>query len=135
VPQVTVTIAGRSYRMACDEGQEDHLRSLGRLLDERIDGMRQSFGEIGEMRLTVMAAITLADDWSEMRRRIAALERQVAELAATDEAVSAERAAEADTVSSALGGVADRLEDLAATLNIRARGAEPTGATPMPRLD
>jgi cell division protein ZapA len=72
---VSVTIAGRSYRMACDEGQEDHLIGLGRTLDAKIDSLRAAFGEIGDMRLAVMAGIMVADELAEAQRRIRSLER------------------------------------------------------------
>jgi len=77
MPHVSVTIAGRAYRMACDEGQEDHLLGLGRFLDEKIDELRGAFGEIGDMRLAVMAAITIADDLGEARRRLEAAQREL----------------------------------------------------------
>lgn len=80
MPHVQVTIAGRAYRMACDEGQEEHLLELGRLLDGKIDQLRDAFGEIGDMRLAVMAAITIADDLSETQRRLAAAEHDLDEL-------------------------------------------------------
>jgi cell division protein ZapA len=72
--QVTVTIDNKSYRMACDDGQEAHLESLAAYFDGRVQEMRGSFGEIGDMRLTIMAAITTADEIMELRRRLAALE-------------------------------------------------------------
>src|SRR5919206_454031 len=62
MPQVTVMIAGRSYRMACGEGEEAHLEGLAALYDGKIQEMREAFGEIGDMRLHVMAALTLADE-------------------------------------------------------------------------
>lgn len=54
--QVSVTINGRQFRMACEDGQEAHLMSLARDLDSRIEGLRAKFGEIGDTRLTVMAS-------------------------------------------------------------------------------
>ncbi|WP_127091232.1 cell division protein ZapA [Aquabacter cavernae] len=72
--QVSVTIAGRQYRMACDEGQEEHLIRLARDVDARISQLRTAFGEIGDQRLTVMAAVTIADELFEARTRIRALE-------------------------------------------------------------
>ena len=63
--QVTVTIAGSTYRIACDDGEEQHLEGLARLLDAKIEEMRAAFGEIGDMRLHVMAAITIADELAE----------------------------------------------------------------------
>jgi cell division protein ZapA len=77
VAQVNVTINGRTYRMACDDGQEDHLLGLGDRLNAAIADLRATFGEIGDQRLTVMAAITLADQLSESQRQIARLEAEL----------------------------------------------------------
>ncbi|MDB5543045.1 MAG: cell division protein ZapA [Hyphomicrobiales bacterium] len=77
---VQVTIAGRSFRMACAPGEEEHLEVLAAQIDKRIQEMRGAFGEIGDQRLTVMAAITMADELSESRRRVVDLEDQVAAL-------------------------------------------------------
>lgn len=77
MPQVTVTIAGRVYRMACGEGEEAHLQGLAERVDGKITALRRDFGEIGDQRITVMAAITMADDLSEAERRIAALQAEV----------------------------------------------------------
>ena len=84
--QVNVTISGKTYRMACDDGQEEHLTALGDRLSETIDRLRVQFGEIGDQRLTVMAAITMADQHSESERRLRQLE---AEIAALEEARAA----------------------------------------------
>ena len=70
--QVSVVIAGKTYRIACGDGEEEHLSGLADSFDARIEDMRVSFGEIGEMRLHVMAAITMADELHENRKRIAA---------------------------------------------------------------
>jgi cell division protein ZapA len=66
---VNVTIHGRQYRMACEDGQEDHLRKLAKDLDARIEHLKKSFGAIGDMRLIVMAALTIADELSDTARR------------------------------------------------------------------
>ena len=78
--QVNVTISGKIYRMACDDGQEEHLESLGEQLSDTIELLRSQFGEIGDQRLTVMAAITLADRYSESEHRITALEAEQTEV-------------------------------------------------------
>ena len=75
--QVTVTIAGKTYRMACDNGQEEHLFGLAGRLDGLIDEMRRSFGEIGDQRLIVMGSITVLDQLSEAERRLKGLESEV----------------------------------------------------------
>ena len=56
--QISVSIAGRPYRMACDDGQEEHLRTLAARLDLKMAELRVHFGEIGDQRITVMAALT-----------------------------------------------------------------------------
>src|SRR5579862_8061235 len=76
--QVSVTINGRQFRMACEDGQEGHLMNLARDLDTRIEGLRTKFGEIGDTRLTVMAALTIADALAETGARIKRLEEDVA---------------------------------------------------------
>jgi cell division protein ZapA (FtsZ GTPase activity inhibitor) len=43
--QVSVTIDGRKYRLACNEGEEARLESLAGLIDEKIGEMRSSFGD------------------------------------------------------------------------------------------
>ena len=63
---VAVVIAGRSYRMACGEGEEGHLQSLARHVDQTLAQLRKGFGEIGDQRLTVMTAITIADELPAM---------------------------------------------------------------------
>ena len=69
VSQVNVTINGRQFRMACEDGQEDHLRQLAKDLDERIVALRGQFGEIGDARLTVMAALMVADELAEAGKK------------------------------------------------------------------
>jgi len=58
--QVIATIAGRQFRLACEDGQEDHLQALAKDIDQRIIDLRRKFGEIGDTRLTVMAALMVA---------------------------------------------------------------------------
>ena len=115
--QVSVNIGGRVYRMACDDGQEQHLMRLARELDKKLVQLREAFGEIGDTRLTVMAAIMVADELSEARRRIHALEQEIeglheTRLAAADRVEAAEQAS-AQTLEKA----AERIERLAHALN------------------
>ncbi len=113
---VTVSIAGRTYRMACDDGQEAHLSRLAAEVDGRIDQLRGSFGEIGDQRLGVMAAITIADELSEARRRIAGLEREIAEHKAARAAALAKLEHTERAVASAVTAAAERLEQLSLDL-------------------
>ncbi|MCJ2127715.1 cell division protein ZapA [Methylobacterium sp. E-045] len=116
MPQISVTIDGKSYRMACAEGEEAHLSALAAELDTRVTEMRTSFGEIGDMRLHVMAALLQADELDETRRRLAALETETAALRAQVETADATRAAEEARIAAGLGRCADRIERLAGAL-------------------
>jgi cell division protein ZapA len=122
MPQVSVTIAGKTYRMACAEGDEGHLEGLAAAYDARIEQMRTSFGEIGDLRLHVMAAIAQADELHETKRRIAALESEVAMLnsvnASRDERLERIEARLAEGVQMA----AERIEELARSLNSAGQG-------------
>jgi cell division protein ZapA len=113
---VTVTIAGRQYRMACDEGQEDHLLGLATLLDGKIDELRSSFGEIGEMRLAVMAAITVADELAETRRRVEVLEKELAVLREEAAGAAVQDDEARRRIAGAVVEAATRIERMAETL-------------------
>jgi cell division protein ZapA len=115
--QVSVTINGRQFRMACEDGQEGHLMNLARDLDVRIEGLRAKFGEIGDTRLTVMAALTVADALSETGARIKRLEDEVAAIQDA-RALDAERAQTVQAaVAAALTAAAERVESVTRKLN------------------
>ncbi|TCV74749.1 cell division protein ZapA [Neorhizobium sp. R1-B] len=118
--QVTVTIDGKAYRMACEEGQEDHLTDLAERFDRYVGHLKSQFGEIGDLRITVMAGIMIMDELSETNRRIAALEAEVASLKTNSDGVLENQRQNEQVVVSALGELATRLESLTAKLNGRA---------------
>lgn len=122
MPHVSVTIAGRPYRMACDEGQEEHLIRLGRDIDERIAHLRGAFGEIGGQRLVVMAAITIADELAEARARIRALESDLEGQRDARASALARIEASEDEVARAIHAVAERVERMVAELTPGEKG-------------
>jgi len=115
--QVAVTIGGRTYRLACNEGEEEHLEALARELDAKFEAMHKSFGEIGDQRLIVMAALTVADELSEARARIAALEADADKTADRERSGRRDAEIQAVAVAQAFGDLSQRIEKLAATLS------------------
>jgi len=116
VAQINVSINGRQFRMACEDGQEDHLLRLAKDFDERVGKIRTQFGEVGDMRLTIMAALTLGDEMSEAIKRIRRLEQEVstlqdASLVAADRAKVTEPA-----IASAFTSAAERIEKVSKVL-------------------
>lgn len=100
MPQVVVTIAGKTYRMACDEGQEAHLEALAERFDRTMGQLKDAFGTIGDQRLTVMTAIMVMDELVDAEVRIADLTRRV-------------EAADSAADDAAVRGAADRIRSLA----------------------
>src|SRR6185295_2746205 len=96
---INVTINGRQYRMACEEGQEVRLLKLAESLETRVGELRGKFGEIGDARLTVMAALTVCDELLDANARIRALEGEL------------------ETLRNALIAAADRIEKTTQVIN------------------
>jgi cell division protein ZapA len=115
--QVTVTINGRQFRMACEDGQEGHLKRLAQDLDQRIERLRASFGEIGDTRLTVMAALTVADELSDVTGRLKRIEDELASLQDARVASAEHAKATQAAVAAALNSAAERIEGVTRQLN------------------
>ncbi|MEE8332621.1 MAG: cell division protein ZapA [Alphaproteobacteria bacterium] len=63
--QVEVTVNGRNYRIACDDGQEDHLVELAEFVNGKVTELVSAVGQVGDARLLVMASLLIADELSE----------------------------------------------------------------------
>jgi cell division protein ZapA len=114
---INVSINGRQYRMACEDGQEVRLLKLAESLESRVTELRGKFGEIGDARLTVMAALTVCDELLDATARIRVLEEEL-------DAQRNQRVAVADrarvtqvAVTNALNAAAERIEKTAQVLN------------------
>jgi cell division protein ZapA len=109
---VIVNIAGRTYRLSCDDGEEPRLEQLARYVEGKIFSMKEGFGEIGDQRLVVMAAIAIADEASDARSRAQAMETELAALRSELDATKKAQAALEERVAQALADAASRLEQL-----------------------
>ena len=101
--QVDVTINGRSYRVACEDGQEQRLTELAQYVDEKVAELARSVGQIGDTRLLVMASLLVADELSDARDALAELQGQ-------------QNGATIDKLASGLDSLAQRIERIAARL-------------------
>ena len=106
--QVSVTINGRIYDIACDDGQEEHVAGLASYVDDRVAELARSIGQVGDARLLVMASLLIADELVEAAREIQILKtRSEAEV---EEQVMARESDGIDALSSRLEELAARLE-------------------------
>ncbi len=115
--QVTVTINSRQFRMACEDGQEEHLAALANELDARIAELRKKFGEIGDTRLTIMAALTIADELLDHGKKLARFEAEIAALKAAGASADDRSQSVQVEVIAAFNRAAERIESIAKRLN------------------
>jgi cell division protein ZapA len=106
--QVEVTVNGRGYVVACDEGQETHVAQLGRYLDQKVGALVKSVGQVGDARLAIMAGLMIADELVESEAANGARDpgRAAAPAPIADEAV----------LGAAIDRLAQRIEAVALAL-------------------
>lgn len=113
MPEVTVSIGGRSFDVACQEGEQRYVEAAARMLDEEASALVAQMGRVPEPRMLLMAGLMLADKTGSMGERITELE---AELDAMRARLAQESSREATRVEVPVipGAVADGLAELAA---------------------
>ena len=104
---VDVEIAARKYAIACRDGEEEHLRSVAVIVDQKAADAATALGSLGEARQLLFASLLLADELKEAREGIAP-------------APPPAEAAPDPAVASALERLAERMERLADRLEQQA---------------
>ena len=116
MPLVNVMVNGRAYTIACDEGEEPHLRELAQMVDVKAREVLGSVGQVGDSRLILMAALLLADENHAMTARLNSASHEAGDLAGVQQILHV-RLAEAEAAAAdALEAAATRVEDIAASL-------------------
>lgn len=113
--QVKVSINGRDYQIACDDGQEEHLSQLGQYVDKRVKELVSAVGQVGDSRLLVMVSLLIADELAET---YAGLKKaQSAAPAAADPAANGAATAELEQrLAEMVDAAAARIEELTARI-------------------
>ena len=116
MPLVNVLINGRAYTVACDEGEENHVRELGEFLDKRVRELSGSVGQVGDARLLLMAGLVIADELSDALAKLHERENELASLKSQG-ALGAEQLQNGEErAARAIEDAASRLEAIAARL-------------------
>jgi cell division protein ZapA len=97
VSNLTLTIGGRNFTVACNAGEEAHVEALGRAIDAKVTAVDGASGQ-SESRMLLFAALMLADELSERGPSLA--------LGGSEQ----------------IAAIADRLENLATKLEAAAAG-------------
>ena len=100
--EVTITLNGRSYRLECGDGEEEHLLSLSEMVGNRLEGLQKQFGQVGDDRLLLMTALMIADDLSEAQDKLAN--------------IAAEQESAESNVAGKISAAADKIEVMSAAL-------------------
>ena len=111
--QVEVTVNGRQYHVACEDGKEEHLLELADYLNRNVAQLVQSIGQVGEARLMLMAGLLIADELFDSRDSIIKMESEFA-----DTKLAAGKAAGevVNAANTAIDRVALRLDNIAQQL-------------------
>jgi cell division protein ZapA len=107
--QVSVTINGHPYKIACDDGQEPRIRRLAQYVDARVGDFVKRVGQAGEARLLLLAALVIVDELSDANE---ALQQEKSRSRAAE--IEADDAV--DGAASGIHSLAQRIEAIAARL-------------------
>ena len=117
MPLVNVMVNGRAYTLACDAGEEQHLKELASHVDGKVKELLASIGQTGDQRMLLMAALLIADEVHEARTRAETLEKELADIKNARDALDRDRVSSEEAAANVLVGAAKRLEDVAAVLS------------------
>jgi cell division protein ZapA len=107
--EVNLTINGRNYGIACDDGQEKRLRDLGYYVDQRLKEIAKAGAATNETHLMVLASLMLADEVFDLRDNLGAIDEQVQ----VTQSLVRDDAAIADAINDLagrVGEIADRIQ-------------------------
>ncbi len=88
MPQVEITIGGRSFEVACQEGEEQYLTSAATMLDAEAAHLSAQIGRMPEARMLLMAGLMLADRTAGLEDQVRESERELKRLQAQIEHIS-----------------------------------------------
>ncbi len=116
--KVSININGRKYALGCEDGEEERLMRLGQKLDDRVNNMADQFGQIGDLRLMVMAGITMLDELDDMNKSVdAEVDKRVVDLR-EENAFALKSASQSEMqATDSLLNAAERIERLASRLS------------------
>jgi cell division protein ZapA len=116
MPLVNVMVNGRAYTIACDEGEEEHLKQLAGHVDSKVRELLGSVGQVGDQRLMLMAALLMSDEYHTVSAQLDALKSELAELTNTREELDKRLDKSESFSADALETAAKRIENIAARL-------------------
>ena len=116
MPLVNVMVNNRAYTIACDEGEEEHLKELAAHVDSKVRELLESVGQVGDQRLLLMAAVLITDEFFDARAQLQAHAKQAKDLASAHDAITGKLDKSESETADLLEHAASRAEDIAGRL-------------------
>ena len=107
--EISLKVNGRSFAVTCEDGQEARIRQLGQYVDAKIAEFVRNVGQVGEVRLLLLAALVITDELADAEEALR-VERN------GSQAANAKAASAAEAVASGIDAIAQRVEAIAARL-------------------
>lgn len=82
MPQVEITIGGRNFEVACQDGEEQFLMTAAAMLDVEASSLSTQIGRMPESRMLLMAGLLLADRTAGLEDKVREAEGKLAQLQA-----------------------------------------------------
>ena len=116
MPLVNVMVNSRAYTIACDEGEEGHLKELAGYVDSKVRELTGTVGQVGDQKLMLMAAVLITDELFEARARLDGHAKKTDELSGAHAELNSRAARAEEAAAHALEDAAKRIEGIAEKL-------------------
>lgn len=111
MPQVDLSINGRTYPIVCDQGQESHLRALAEVVNRRVSELGRAAGQSNELRLLVLTLLSMAEELQETQDGLRRIEQDRESGKSEAHLAEAATAGKLEEFANRIEQVAARLED------------------------
>ena len=115
--KVTISINGRAFTIGCEDGQQAYLRELASHIDRHVGDLTERVGQIGDVRLLLMASLIVADEMREHQGRVESLRDELVDLKGRLSQAEARQRVDRAQLAEILDKAADQLEQLGAPVS------------------
>lgn len=131
MPEVKIQIGGRSFDVACQDGEEPYLQAAAKMLDDEAQVLIDQVGRMPEARMLLMAGLMLADKTASFEDQLNTAQMQLAQVQADLAALKDAPKPEAEkvevpvipqSVTDSLAEIAARAESMADAIEEKAAG-------------
>jgi cell division protein ZapA len=123
--KVTISLNGRPFTIGCEEGQQAYLRELAGHLDTHVRSLADRVGQIGDLRLLLMASLIVADELKEVQGELEAIREELSDAKGRLSEAQARRRADRARAAEAMLTAASQLEQLVEDTDMRDAGDQP----------